>query len=668
MLRLEGPGAEVLYQLPFASALGKRPFHPELIVSHSESFAVAFYPVAEGIQGDRIPAALAPVQAITAETHRLLSELPKTVRELLGLPSSDNWWRVVFHLAWHFSYPFLGARRYRLLAENGVPRGRIEDTFAQMYGTAGSQDLLPGLIYSELEHDLCTCSEAAVGAIIEALERNSQVGPSAHKAQDLSPDQRRLFDRLRTEFLAGMQLPPGSLECKLLKLANSFEIPPASEWAGLTMGGGVERFLTLSRLNELQEIIHIRGPATDWFCELAERAGAALPSGIPDYPILFDDIRRNECGIPIGIRGPYPVLNRGALERWIGFVFATLKQHEHEALRVRWGTTMGPLSYGFATLDRDLCAVSVLAIDLARLTTPLPPVPTDAVQASEVRTVDPTSLIATLRDWAAREYSASKGTFWLAAYPDGLQLGRCNRHDPACGAVVEGQLVLPWGGLHALGSMNLGEHGPFNLLAFSLLHSSTEEMDRFLSFAADAAAALIAHPPSWGKAIRRAADPATTWLVSLMFLCPASAAYAVEHPGGCRLITQPWAASVAALREWGTIALDPDDSGDTDDRPARLEGEQKPLPPARHSADFRWVHWYGTDYTFTKTQAACVKVLWEEMENGTPELDQQTILSAVDSESQRLVDLFKGHPAWKTLIVAGTTTGAFRLANPEQKT
>jgi hypothetical protein len=70
-----------------------------------------------------------------------------------------------------------------------------------------------------------------------------------------------------------------------------------------------------------------------------------------------------------GLSGPRPVMNRGPLERWIGFVFATLKRNGHEALRVCWGTNLGPLSYGVATLDRDLCAASVLAIDLARLTT-----------------------------------------------------------------------------------------------------------------------------------------------------------------------------------------------------------------------------------------------------------------------------------------------------------
>jgi hypothetical protein len=94
----------------------------------------------------------------------------------------------------------------------------------------------------------------------------------------------------------------------------------------------------------------------------------------------------------------------------------------------------------------------------------------------------------------------------------------------------------------------------------------------------------------------------------------------------------------------------------------------RPASPARHSSDFRHVHWFGTDHTFTATQAACVKILWNEWENGTPEIGQATILEhpEVESESKRLVDVFKGHPAWGTMIVKGATSGAHRLAEPPQ--
>jgi hypothetical protein len=62
-------------------------------------------------------------------------------------------------------------------------------------------------------------------------------------------------------------------------------------------------------------------------------------------------------------------MNRDALERWVGFVFTTIKRHQQESLCVRWEAHMRPLAHGLATLDRDLFSASVLAIDLARLTT-----------------------------------------------------------------------------------------------------------------------------------------------------------------------------------------------------------------------------------------------------------------------------------------------------------
>ena len=106
-----------------------------------------------------------------------------------------------------------------------------------------------------------------------------------------------------------------------------------------------------------------------------------------------------------------------------------------------------------------------------------------------------------------------------------------------------------------------------------------------------------------------------------------------------------------------------------DDRPevkAPPPADGRPLPPARHSKDFRSVHWYGDGYSFTPTQAHCIKVLWEAWENGTPDVGQETILEhpEVEAESRRLADVFKGHPAWGKMIVKGGTAGAYRLANP----
>jgi hypothetical protein len=124
------------------------------------------------------------------------------------------------------------------------------------------------------------------------------------------------------------------------------------------------------------------------------------------------------------------------------------------------------------------------------------------------------------------------------------------------------------------------------------------------------------------------------------------------------------------VNSWPPFPLElKDDSPDesTEEQTAKPEGQQSGTNPS-HSEDFRSVRWYGTDYTFTATQAACIKVLWEAWEHGTPELGQAFILDAAGSESGRLRDVFeKGkHPAWNKLIVS-SRKGVFRLSEPADR-
>jgi hypothetical protein len=86
--------------------------------------------------------------------------------------------------------------------------------------------------------------------------------------------------------------------------------------------------------------------------------------------------------------------------------------------------------------------------------------------------------------------------------------------------------------------------------------------------------------------------------------------------------------------------------------------------PARHGLDFRSVYWFGAEYGFTGTQAACIKVLWQAWANKTPDVRQQALLDAADADTERLDHLFRDHPAWKAMIVPGTTKGTYRLAPP----
>lgn len=81
-----------------------------------------------------------------------------------------------------------------------------------------------------------------------------------------------------------------------------------------------------------------------------------------------------------------------------------------------------------------------------------------------------------------------------------------------------------------------------------------------------------------------------------------------------------------------------------------------------HTVDFRSVNWDGQFHTFTETQAACVRILWEAWEQGVPEMGQHAVLEAADSDQKRLDAVFAQHPAWGTMIVPGSTRGTFRLS------
>jgi hypothetical protein len=102
----------------------------------------------------------------------------------------------------------------------------------------------------------------------------------------------------------------------------------------------------------------------------------------------------------------------------------------------------------------------------------------------------------------------------------------------------------------------------------------------------------------------------------------------------------------------------------TDAAPSPLPARQLPATDCSHGPDFRSVCWFGTDYSFTDSQAACIRILWKCWENGTPEVSQATVLEQADLYSKRLVDLFKKHEAWGSMIVSGKK-GAYRLKPTE---
>jgi hypothetical protein len=116
-----------------------------------------------------------------------------------------------------------------------------------------------------------------------------------------------------------------------------------------------------------------------------------------------------------------------------------------------------------------------------------------------------------------------------------------------------------------------------------------------------------------------------------------------------------------------SVPLEKADAIRSADRSAEQMTEQPNRPaerPSSHSQDYRVCCWRGTDYTFSPTQAACVRVLWEAWEDSIPEIGQDTILTEAGSESSRVRPLFQDHPAWGLMIISGSAKGTFRLSDP----
>ncbi len=85
-----------------------------------------------------------------------------------------------------------------------------------------------------------------------------------------------------------------------------------------------------------------------------------------------------------------------------------------------------------------------------------------------------------------------------------------------------------------------------------------------------------------------------------------------------------------------------------------------------HNEDFTTVIWYGTEYQFNKTQARCIKYLWEN--NSASENSIGEILDSAACNSYRLRDTFRSktgyHCAWGKMIISAGK-GCFKLNKPQ---
>ena len=75
-------------------------------------------------------------------------------------------------------------------------------------------------------------------------------------------------------------------------------------------------------------------------------------------------------------------------------------------------------------------------------------------------------------------------------------------------------------------------------------------------------------------------------------------------------------------------------------------------PIFSHSTDYCSIRYKGVPYALTRNQSTIIKLLHEAYLKGTPSLRKDALLSAIEAETSRVRDSFKGSPLWGTLIVA----------------
>lgn len=88
------------------------------------------------------------------------------------------------------------------------------------------------------------------------------------------------------------------------------------------------------------------------------------------------------------------------------------------------------------------------------------------------------------------------------------------------------------------------------------------------------------------------------------------------------------------------------------------------LFPCKHGLGWRNLNWFGKVFAFTANQSLVVEPLWKGWRRGLPDISHEDLKAYARIKALRLRDVFKGHPAWGTLIVRGSARGTLRLAEP----
>jgi hypothetical protein len=91
-------------------------------------------------------------------------------------------------------------------------------------------------------------------------------------------------------------------------------------------------------------------------------------------------------------------------------------------------------------------------------------------------------------------------------------------------------------------------------------------------------------------------------------------------------------------------------------------GAQPQEPALTPSSDYRTVEWEGRRFEFSPSQAAVVRNLHRAVMEGPGSLSGKLALAGSGREDARVSEVFKRHPAWKTLVIFERRTYSLALS------
>jgi hypothetical protein len=92
-------------------------------------------------------------------------------------------------------------------------------------------------------------------------------------------------------------------------------------------------------------------------------------------------------------------------------------------------------------------------------------------------------------------------------------------------------------------------------------------------------------------------------------------------------------------------------------------------PEPTHDDKFTSIYWHGRTYTFSKSQAPCVELLWKAWKQGIGVHRDRLVQAAdcADPSAAKVADIFRGNDAWTDRIIRAASKGVYRLSPPEPR-